>query len=334
MGDIAPTSQTAVAGALASCLGEQLSRATEFAAIAASAEIGRGDEEAADTAAARAMSIALSTLNLRGRIVVGERQSGEAGLDVGIEVGRGSGPQFDIALDALEGSTLTAKSQPNALSVIAATPRGGMLPAPDIYMDKLAVGPGLPQDVVDLDAPAGDNALRLAKARGVDVREIVVCVLDRPRHDKIIADLRRVGARVRLISDGDVAAVIQTSLPEMGIDMYVGQGGAPEGVLAAAAMRCVGGQFQARLAIRNEAERRLAIEAGFQDPKRRYMLNEIVSGDTVFAATGVTRGALLDGAKLARGRVLTSSLVMSSIDGVIRRIQSSLPASAARAANA
>jgi fructose-1,6-bisphosphatase II / sedoheptulose-1,7-bisphosphatase len=324
----------AASGALgAACLGEHLARATELAAIAASAEAGRGDEQAADAAAAFALHLGLSVAPVRGRIVVGERHAGDTGLNVGDEIGRGAAAQIDLALDALEGSTLTAKSMPNALSVVAATPRGGMLPAPDIYMEKLAVGPGYPADLVDLDAPAGDNAQRLARAKGVDVRELVVCVLDRPRHEKIIADLRRVGAKVRLISDGDVAAILQTSLPDMGVDMYVGQGGAPEGVLAAAALRCMGGQFQARLSPRNDAERRAVLDAGFADPRKRYTLDEVVSAEAVFAATGVTSGALLEGVKRHADRILTTSLVMSSADGVVRRIQSSLPEAAVRAAH-
>jgi fructose-1,6-bisphosphatase II / sedoheptulose-1,7-bisphosphatase len=214
---------------------------------------------------------------------------------------------------------------PNALAVIAAAPKGGLLQVPDLYMEKLAIGPGYERGVVDLDAGAAENAMRLARAKGVDVREITVCVLDRPRHEKIIADLRKVGVRINLIPDGDVAGVINTAMPETAIDMYVGQGKAPEGVLAAAALRCTGGQMQARFVFRNEAEKFQAQRSGLKDPGRRYGLEDLVSGEVIFAATGVTKGTLLDGAVRTRAGVETHTMLMSSGDGVIRKIRSMTP---------
>jgi fructose-1,6-bisphosphatase II / sedoheptulose-1,7-bisphosphatase len=214
---------------------------------------------------------------------------------------------------------------PNALAVIAAAPRGGLLQVPDLYMEKLAIGPGYDRGVIDLDAGAGENAVRLAKAKGVDVREIKVCVLDRPRHEKIIAELRNVGARINLIPDGDVAGVIATAMPEAGIDMYVGQGKAPEGVLAAAALRCVGGQMQARFAFRNEAEKFQAQRSGLKDAGRRFELDDLVAGDVIFSATGVTKGALLDGVERRNGAIETHTMMMSSADGVMRKIRSVTP---------
>ncbi|MET0183570.1 MAG: class II fructose-bisphosphatase [Caulobacterales bacterium] len=283
------------------------------AAIASQREVGRGDEKQADQAAVDAMRTALNAMAIKGRIVIGEGERDEAPmLYIGEEVGTGSGPEIDIALDPLEGTTLTAKAMANALAVIAFAPRGGMLHAPDTYMDKLAVGPGYADGVVDLDAPAGENAIALAKAKGVSVSDIGVCVLDRPRHADIIASLRGAGARVHLISDGDVAGVINTTDPETGIDMYVGQGGAPEGVLAAAALKCVGGQFQARLIFRNDDEKARAERIGVTDFKRRYLRDELVSTDAVFVATGVTKGNLLDGVRIANGFVHTHTLVMNS----------------------
>lgn len=283
------------------------------AAIAAQKLVGRGDEKAADQAAVDAMRTALNAMEIQGRIVIGEGERDEAPmLYIGEEVGTGKGPAIDIALDPLEGTTLTAKAMANALAVIAFAPRGGMLHAPDTYMDKLAVGGGYPDGIVDLDAPAGDNAKALAKAKGVKVEEIGVCVLDRPRHSDIISSLRSAGARVHLISDGDVAGVINTTDPETGIDMYVGQGGAPEGVLAAAALKCVGGQFQARLVFRNDDERARAERTGVTDFKRRYLRDELVSTDAIFVATGVTKGSLLDGVRIANGFIHTHTLVMNS----------------------
>lgn len=297
------------------------------AAIAAARLVGRGDEKAADQAAVDAMRTALNAMPMRGRIVIGEGERDEAPmLYIGEEVGSGPGPELDIALDPLEGTTLTAKAMANALAVIAFAPRGGMLHAPDTYMDKLAVGPGFGPDAVDLDAPADENARRLAKAKGVDVRDIGVCVLDRPRHEKIIAALRSAGARVHLITDGDVAGVINCTKPETGIDMYVGQGGAPEGVLAAAALKCVGGQFQGRLVFRNDDERARADRAGVTDLKRRYSLNELVSKDAIFIATGVTNGSLLSGVRVAGGVVHTHTLIMNSATRMVSELKVKQPA--------
>jgi fructose-1,6-bisphosphatase II / sedoheptulose-1,7-bisphosphatase len=296
-----------------------IAAATAAAATAAESWIGRGDERGAEEAAAAAMRDALNAIVFSGRVVVGE-MDGDI-LNVGASVGTGEGVELDVALEALEGTTLAAKAMPNALAVIAAAPRGGLLQVPDLYMEKLAIGPGYERGVVDLDADAGENAIRLARAKGVNVREITACVLDRPRHEKIIADLRKAGARINLIPDGDVAGVINTAMPESGIDMYVGQGKAPEGVLAAAALRCVGGQMQARFVFRSEAEKFQAQRSGMKDPGRRYALDDLVSGDVVFAATGVTRGEVLDGARRANGVIHTHTMLASSTDGVVRMIR-------------
>jgi len=306
-----------------STLGYAMAGATIAAATAAEGWIGRGDEIGAERAAVAAMREALEAIDFSGRVVVGEAD-GDV-LNVGVMVGTGAGIELDVALEALEGTTLTAKAMPNALAVIAASARGGLLQAPDLYMEKLAIGPGYANGVVDLDADAGENAIRLAKAKGVDVREITACVLDRPRHEKIIADLRKAGARINLIPDGDVAGAINTAMPETGIDMYVGQGKAPEGVLAAAALRCVGGQMQARFVFRNEAEKLQAQRAGLKDAGRLYAIGDLVSGDVIFAATGVTKGTLLDGAVRGRGVVETHTMLMSSADGVVRTIRSKTP---------
>ena len=300
-----------------------LASATISAAMGAERFVGRGDEQAAEEAAAAAMRATLNAIAIRGRVVVGEAEGSI--LNVGEEVGAGQGPELDIALEALEGTTLTAKAMPNAIAVIAAAPRGGLLQVPDVYMEKLAIGPGYERGVVDLDASAGENAIRLAKAKGIEVGKITCCVLDRPRHEKIIADLRKAGAKINLISDGDVAGVINTAMPETGIDMYVGQGKAPEGVLAAAALRCVGGQMQARFAFKNEAEKYAAQRAGMKDVGRRFELADFVSGDVVFAATGVTKGELLDGVRRNNGHIVTHTMVMSSADGVVRKIYSTTP---------
>ncbi len=300
--------------------------ATERAATAAARFVGSGDERAADEAAIAAMHSAVDAIGMAGRVVIGEGEMDDAPmLYVGEGLGAGSGPDIDIALDPLEGATLVAKAMPNALAVLAIAPRGGLLRVPNIYMEKLAIGPGHKRGVVDLDAPAGENATRLARSRGVDVSEITVCVLDRPRHDRIIADLRRAGARIYLISDGDVAGVIHTAYPETGIDMYVGVGGAPEGVLAAAALKCVGGQFQSRLFYRNDTDRQKAARAGVTEINRRYELEDMATSDAVFAATGVTKGWLLDGVRRAGGMTHTHTLVMSSFDGTVRTIRSAAP---------
>jgi len=296
-------------------------RVTEAAAMGAWRLAGRGDEKAADQAAVDAMRTALNELAIDGVIVIGEGERDEAPmLYIGEKVGRG-GPRIDIALDPLEGTTLTAKAMANALAVMAWAPAGTMLNAPDTYMDKIACGPGYPEGVIDLDKSAADNASALAKAKGVDVSQITVCVLDRPRHAEIIASLREAGTRIHLITDGDVAGVINTTDPETGIDLYVGQGGAPEGVLACAALKCVGGQFQGRLVFRNADERGRAERLGITDLDKKYDLAEIVRADAIFAATGVTKGALLDGVRISGGFAYTDSLVMNSSTRTVREVR-------------
>lgn len=298
-------------------------RVTEIAAIAAYKMVGRGDEKAADQAAVDAMRRAFNSVDFQGRIVIGEGERDEAPmLYIGEEVGTGNGPAIDIALDPLEGTTLTAKAMSNALAVLAISPRGGLLHAPDTYMDKIAIGPGLPKGVVDLDEMPADNIKALAKAVGKPVEAMTACVLDRPRHADIIESLRSAGARICLISDGDVAGVINTTNAETGIDLYVGQGGAPEGVLAAAALKCVGGQMQGRLVFRNEDERGRASRVGITDFDKKYDLDELASGETVFCATGVTKGGLVDGVVVGSGVTITDTLVMSSFDGMVRKINS------------
>jgi fructose-1,6-bisphosphatase II / sedoheptulose-1,7-bisphosphatase len=297
-------------------------RVTEAAAMAAWRLAGRGDEKAADQAAVDAMRTALNELAIDGLIVIGEGERDEAPmLYIGEKVGKGAGPRIDIALDPLEGTTLTAKAMANALAVMAWAPAGTMLNAPDTYMDKIACGPGYPEGIVDLDKSAADNARALAKAKGVDPSQIAVCVLDRPRHAEIIASLRDVGARICLITDGDIAGVINTTDPETGIDMYVGRGGAPEGVLACAALKCVGGQFQGRLVFRNVEERGRAARLGISDLDKKYDLSEIVRADAIFAATGVTTGALLDGVRLSGAFAHTHSLVMNSSTRTVREVR-------------
>lgn len=290
-----------------------VARAPMAAAIAAAQFTGRGDERAADQAAVDAMRAVLNTLPINGRVVIGEGERDNAPmLFVGEEVGKGQGPALDIALDPLEGTTLTAKAKANALSVIAIAPKGGLLHAPDTYMDKIAIGAGFDEGVVDLDKPIEQNVRALARAKGVKVEEVGICVLDRPRHAGLIEGLRAVGARVHLIGDGDIAGVINCTKPETGIDMYVGSGGAPEGVLAAAALKCVGGQFQGRLVIRNDQERARAEATGIEDLKRRYTLDKLVSTDAIFIATGVTSGSLLDGVRFVSGLAHTDTLVLNS----------------------
>jgi fructose-1,6-bisphosphatase II / sedoheptulose-1,7-bisphosphatase len=301
-------------------------RVSIAAAVASAKLIGRGDEKAADQAAVDAMRAALNAMPIKGRIVIGEGERDEAPmLYIGEEVGTGQGPALDIALDPLEGTTLTAKAMANALAVIAFAPRGGLLHAPDTYMEKLSIGPGFESGIVDLDCHADENVKALAKAKGVRPEEIGVCVLDRPRHAGIIEKLRGVGARVHLITDGDVAGVIYCTKPETGIDMYVGQGGAPEGVLAAAALKCVGGQFQARLVFRNDQERARAERAGVTDLKRRYELDDLVPGDAIFLATGVTSGALLAGVQRGERCVTTQTLVMNSATQTITQMRVKQP---------
>jgi fructose-1,6-bisphosphatase II / sedoheptulose-1,7-bisphosphatase len=296
-------------------------RVTEAAAIASWTEVGRGDEKAADQAAVDAMRNALNELDIDGVIVIGEGERDEAPmLYIGEKVGKG-GPRVDIALDPLEGTTLTAKAMANALAVMAWAPAGTMLNAPDTYMDKIACGPGYPEGILDLDKTPAENVQAMAAARGVPAEQITVCVLDRPRHAEIIASLRSVGARVYLITDGDVAGVMNTADPETGVDLYIGQGGAPEGVLACAALKCVGGQFQGRLVFRNADERERAKRWGITDLDRKYDLNDIVKADAIFAATGVTSGALLDGVKYSEGFVHTHSIVMNSSTRTVREVR-------------
>jgi fructose-1,6-bisphosphatase II / sedoheptulose-1,7-bisphosphatase len=296
-------------------------RVTEAAAIAAWALAGRGDEKAADQAAVDAMRTALNELPIEGRIVIGEGERDEAPmLYIGEKVGRG-GPRVDIALDPLEGTTLTAKAMGGALAVMAWAPQGSLLNAPDTYMDKIACGPDYPAGLLDLDRPAGENARALAAAKGVDVSEITVCVLDRPRHAEIIGELRAVGARIYLITDGDIAGVIDTADPATGVDMYVGRGGAPEGVLACAALQCMGGQFQGRLVFRNDEERARAAGHGVTDLDRKYDLHDLVRAESIFVATGVTTGALLEGVRMTGDFVYTHSLVTNSATGTVREVR-------------
>ncbi len=301
-------------------------RVTEAAAVAAFAQIGRGDEMQADQLAVDAMRTQLNRLEIDGLIVIGEGERDEAPmLYIGEAVGTGRGPAIDIALDPLEGTTLTAKAMPGALCVLSMSAGGGMLHAPDTYMDKIAIGPGYAPGTVDLDMSPAENVRSLASAKGVDPRDITVCVMDRPRHSELIAALREVGAKVMLIGDGDVAGVIHTTDPETGIDLYLGSGGAPEGVLAASALKCVGGHFQGRLLFRNDDERARAHRIGITDLNRKYDLHEIVSTDAVFAATGVTGGALLDGVRIERGLVSTHTVVMDSSTHTVRRIRTTRP---------
>ena len=304
-------------------LADAMVRVTEVAAIAASKLVGRGDEKKADAAAVDAMRTAFNQVDFQGRVVIGEGERDEAPmLYIGEEVGTGKGPAIDIALDPLEGTTLTAKAMSNALAVLAIAPKGGLLHAPDTYMDKIAIGPGYPEGIVSLEATPAENITALAKHKGVEVSDMTACVLDRPRHEEIIESLRSAGARVALITDGDVAGVIATTNPHTGIDLYLGSGGAPEGVLAAAALKCVGGQMLGRLVFRNDDERKRAERVGITDLGRTYALNELASSDTVFCATGVTQGSMLSGVAHRDGRVHTHTLVMTSTDGMVRYIRS------------
>ncbi|HVV64829.1 MAG TPA: class II fructose-bisphosphatase [Rhizomicrobium sp.] len=296
-------------------------RVTEAAAISAARQIGRGDEHAADHAAVEAMRQAFNILPIDGTVVIGEGERDEAPmLYIGEKVGSG-GIKIDIALDPLEGTTLTAKALPNALAVMAMAEPGTLLNAPDTYMDKIAIGPGYPEGAVDLDADPADNIVSLSRAKGVKPEDITALILDRPRHEKIIASVRKAGASVRLITDGDVAGVIATTDPATGIDVYMGQGGAPEGVLAAAALRCVGGQIQTRLVFKKDEERARAEKLGITDFNKKYCLMDLASGDVVFSATGVTDGSMLEGVKIGREFVTTESVVMRSATGTVRWIK-------------
>ncbi len=304
----------------------EMVRVTEAAAIAASKLIGRGDEKAADAAAVEAMRLALNGLPMDGTVVIGEGERDEAPmLFIGEKVGSaiGTGPKIDIALDPLEGTTITAKAGPNALAVLAVAEEGNLLNAPDVYMEKIAVGPGYSPNIVNLDRTTEENVNAVAREKGVAPADLIVCVLDRPRHEKIISELRAIGCGIMLIPDGDVAGVIATSNPDTTVDIYMGTGGAPEGVLAAAAMRCVGGQFKGRLLFRNDDERMRARKWGVEDLDKIYDLTELAKGDCIFAATGVTHGSLLEGVKTLRdGRITTESVVMRASSGTVRWVKS------------
>ncbi|WP_247875782.1 class II fructose-bisphosphatase [Azospirillum sp. TSH100] len=299
-------------------------RVTEAAALSASLLMGRGDEKLADQAAVDAMRQALNTLYIDGTVVIGEGERDEAPmLYIGEKVGAGigSGPKVDIALDPLEGTTICATGGPNSLAVIAMAEEGGFLNAPDVYMDKIAVGAGLPENIVDLDETPANNLKALAKAKGTEVQELLVCILNRPRHAELIARVREAGARIMLINDGDVSGVIATSQAGTGVDMYVGSGGAPEGVLAAAALRCIGGQFQGRLLFRNDDEKARAAKWGVTDLDKKYSLHELARGNVMFAATGVTDGAMLKGVRRFPGGAYTHSVIMRSKSGTVRYIE-------------
>ncbi len=317
-----PIAQPAPSKVLDRVLVLEMVRVTEAAAIGAAKLIGRGDEKAADAAAVEAMRAALNELYMDGTVVIGEGERDEAPmLFIGEKVGLapGKGPKIDIALDPLEGTTITAKAGPNALAVLAISEAGGLLNAPDTYMDKLAIGPGYAPGLIDLHKSVTENVRTVAAAKGVAPGEIMACVLDRPRHEALIAELRGLGCGIMLIPDGDVAGIIATTNPDTGIDIYLGSGGAPEGVLAAAAMRCVGGQMQARLIFRNDDERGRAHRLGITDLNRIYGLEDLARGDTIFAATGVTDGSLLRGVKHRRdGTVTTQSVVMRASSGTVR----------------
>jgi fructose-1,6-bisphosphatase II / sedoheptulose-1,7-bisphosphatase len=297
-------------------------RVTEAAALAASRQMGRGDEKAADQVAVDAMRTALNSLAIQGTVVIGEGERDEAPmLYIGEKVGLGEGPEIDIALDPLEGTTITAKGLTNSLAVIAMAEHGGFLNAPDVYMDKIAVGGGLPAGVVDLDQTPEENLKSLAKAKKVDVEDLVVCILDRPRHEELIAKVREAKARIMLISDGDISGVMATSEEESGVDLYLGSGGSPEGVLAASALRCIGGQMQGRLLFRNDDERDRARKWGITDLDRKYSMEDLASGDVMFAATGVTNGTMLKGVRRFSGGATTHSMVMRSRSGTVRYIE-------------
>jgi fructose-1,6-bisphosphatase II / sedoheptulose-1,7-bisphosphatase len=297
-------------------------RVTEAAALAASRQMGRGDERMADQVAVDAMRNALNSLDIAGTVVIGEGERDEAPmLFIGEEVGTGKGPKIDIALDPLEGTTITAKGLTNSLAVIAMAEHDGFLNSPDVYMDKIAVGGGLPEGIVDIDNEPAKNLENVAKAKGLDVKDIVACILDRPRHEDLIKKVRDAGARIMLITDGDVSGVMATSEEASGVDIYIGSGGAPEGVLAAAALRCIGGQMQGRLMFRNDDERGRAERCGITDFDRKYELLDLASGDVMFAATGVTNGTMLNGVRRFSGGAKTHSLVMRSKSGTVRYIE-------------
>ena len=296
-------------------------RVTEAAALSASKWMGRGDEKAADQAAVDSMRIALNGMDIEGTVVIGEGERDEAPmLYIGEKVGTGKGPKIDIALDPLEGTTICATGGPNALAVIAMAVDGGFLNAPDVYMDKIAVGPGLEKDIVNIDDLPHSNLKNLAKAKNLDISDLVVCILDRPRHEELIAKTREAGARIMLITDGDVAGVIATASKDTGVDMYVGSGGAPEGVLAASALRCIGGQMWGRLTFRNNDEKGRADRLGISDYNKIYSLNELAHGEVMFAASGVTDGSMLRGVRRWNSGASTQSIIMRSKTGTVRTI--------------
>ncbi len=319
---MSPTPQTSAADFQDRMLSLGLARVSEAAAIASARLIGRGDEKAADQAAVNAMREQLNMLDIAGVVVIGEGERDEAPmLFIGEEVGTGEGPAVDIALDPLEGTTLTAKDMPNALTVIAMGPRGSMLHAPDVYMDKLAIGPGFAPDTVSLEMSPGERIHALARAKGCAPEDIKACILERPRHEEMIAEVRETGAAIRLITDGDVAGVMHCAEPEItGIDIYMGSGGAPEGVLAAAALKCMGGQIFGRLLFRNEDEKARARKAGITDFSRIYSRDDMVTQDVIFAATGVTDGSLLAGIRREPGFLTSETLLMRSRTGSRRRM--------------
>ena len=299
----------------------ELVRVTEAAALAASRWMGRGKKNEADGAAVEAMRHAFDAVAISGTVVIGEGEMDEAPmLFIGEKVGCG-GPEMDIAVDPLEGTTVTAKGGANALAVLALAERGNFLHAPDIYMDKIAVGPGLPIGVVDLDAPVRENLANLARAKQRDIGDLVICILERERHERIIAQCREAGARITLISDGDVAGVMAAAQPSTGVDMYLGSGGAPEGVLAAAALRCIGGQLQGRLVYEDDAQIARAISMGLTDPKRKFACEEMAAGNVMFAATGVTSGPMLNGVRRFGRGAVTHSIVMRSKSGTVRYVE-------------
>ncbi|WP_211850895.1 class II fructose-bisphosphatase [Plastoroseomonas hellenica] len=304
----------------------ELVRVTEAAALAASRWMGRGDKNAADGAAVDAMRRAFDTVAITGTVVIGEGEMDEApmlyiGERIGLYAKTGGGPEVDIAVDPLEGTTTTAKGGPNAMAVVALAQKGGFLHAPDIYMDKIAVGPGLPPGIISIDATPEQNLRELARAKKVEISDLVVCILDRDRHKEIIGGCRSAGARIMLIPDGDVAGLVAVSQPETGVDMYLGWGGAPEGVLAAAALRCIGGQMQGRLIFEDDAQIERARSMGITDPKRVYDLEEMAKGDVMFAATGVTTGPMLRGVRRHAAGAVTHSIVMRSKSGTVRYIE-------------
>ena len=303
----------------------EIARVTEAAAVAAAKLIGRGNEKAADKAAVDSMRRELGRVNIDGTVVIGEGEMDEAPmLFIGEKVGTGNGPEVDIAVDPLEGTTICAKAMPNALAVLAIAERGGLLHAPDMYMNKIAIGPGYPEGIVDLDASPRDNLMALARAKGVPVAEIMACILDRPRHAELIKAVRDAGAGVQLIPDGDIAGVIWTTDPkETGIDIYLGSGGAPEGVLAAAALRCIGGQIQGRLMPMKDEERVRAEKMG-ADVRKKYTMQDMASGDVIFSATGVTSGSLLQGVHFRGDFAETETVVMRAKTGTVRRIKTTL----------